>query len=147
MGISPRLQRWTNGHADVALDLTDGSDRVFQLRAEVARINRNIVIEGIDPDIDDSGELCGGVPCGGHFIIAHSDGAQIVDGVEFTRMGRAGQLGKYPLHMHWGGYVDPASRFSRNSIHHCQQRCIVVHASHDLLVEHNAAYLTKGTAT
>lgn len=126
-------------------ELTDGSNRDMVMTPVVVKLDRNIRIRGMPKDTDlDAWVLSSEVdPVGGHFIIAHSAEPNIVRGVEFIAMGQPGTLGRYPLHFHFG---DDASRSyaGYNSIHHSKQRCLVVHATHNLLVEHNVAFKTRG---
>lgn len=127
------------------VQLTDGSKRNIEMSPAVIKLNRNIQIRGmpLSQNLDawvysDSAE-----PFGGHFIIAHSAEANVVHGVEFVAMGQPGILGRYPLHFHFGADAS-GSELAYNSIHHSKQRCLVVHATHNLRVHHNVAFKTRG---
>lgn len=127
------------------VELTDGSNRDIEMSPVVVKLDRNIRIRGMPPATDlDSWVLSENVdPVGGHFIVAHSAEPNVVRGVEFIAMGQPGTLGRYPLHFHFG--ADASSSYAGyNSIHHSKQRCLVVHATHNLLVEHNVAFKTRG---
>jgi cell migration-inducing and hyaluronan-binding protein len=63
--------------------------------AEVAMLNRNIVIRG-DASSDAS-------TFGGHVMVRGTAASAHVKGVEFYRMGQAGLLGRYPFHFHMMG--------------------------------------------
>ena len=86
-----------------------------------------------------------------------------IDGVEFTRMGQTGVVGRYPVHFHLMGdkvgqnnYVKVTCihacvdqcmltlRPQRCSIHDNFQRCLVVHDTNGVLLENNVAYSTIG---
>lgn len=120
--------------------------RYHFLSPEVMKTNRNIKITGmpLDTDLDAWLDTNQAEPRGGHFMISHSGGKQVVGGVEFAGMGQAGILGRYPLHFHFGGNVAKGSTFANNSIHHSKQRCLVVHATNNLPVVSNAAFRTAG---
>jgi cell migration-inducing and hyaluronan-binding protein len=105
-------------------------------QAEVAVLNRNIVIQG-DWQSDD-------VKFGGHFMMKGPVRATI-HAVEFTRLGQHGRLGRYPLHFHMEKDISSYENvISDNSIHHNYQRCIVVHDTRGLIIRDNVAYDTEG---
>lgn len=102
---------------------------------EVALLSRNIVIEG-GPDSKKFH--------GGHFWFMNTPSiVQSLVGVDFRNMGQQGTLGRYPIHLHMGSDMT-GSTISKNTIRQSNQRCIVVHNTHNLLVEENIAYDTKG---
>lgn len=70
---------------------------------------------------------------GGHLMIAHTQTAQLVQGVEFARMGQRGILSRYPLHAHLCGSVSNFL-FQANAIHQSNQRGIVIHATNNVKV-------------
>lgn len=132
-------------HTVRRVELTNGSDRNIEMSPVVIKLNRNIRIWGMPRGTNlNAWVLSKNVdPVGGHFIIAHSGEPCVVRGVEFIAMGQPGTLGRYPLHFHFGD--DGSSSYAGyNSIHHSKQRCLVVHATHNLLVEHNVAFKTRG---
>lgn len=68
---------------------------------------------------------------------------QYIEGVEFRSMGQQGILGRYPMHFHILGSV--GSTVCRgNSIINSNQRCVVLHASHNITVEGNVAFNNSG---
>jgi len=132
-----------NSHSVRSVTRSDTNNKVL-LRPEVVRLDRNIVIRGSHPEMENVDVNAKNVFLGGHFIITHSGFPQILEGVEFIHMGQAGKTGRYPIHFHFGGYVHEKSRISHNSIHDSFQRCIVVHATNNLKVAHNVAFHTHG---
>jgi hypothetical protein len=54
-----------------------------------------------------------------------------------------GELGRYPIHFHLCGNVK-GSVVARNSIRASNQRCVVVHGSHNVTIAANVAFDTKG---
>lgn len=135
-----------NEHEVRIVKINRSPPKYYFLSSEVTKLNRNIVISGLQPteDVDNWLDTGNVQALGGHFMIAHAAGPQIVHGVEFVGMGQAGILGRYPLHMHFGGNVHTDSKFSFNSIHRSKQRCLVVHATNNLMVSHNVAFRTHG---
>lgn len=103
---------------------------------EVALLTRNIRIEG---------QAEGGAFAleGGHFISAYTGVPQAIEGVEFTRLGQQGTLGRYPVHFHFNGRA-PSSYVRKCAVHETYQRCVVVHATHGVTVADNVAYNTSG---
>lgn len=53
------------------------------------------------------------------------------------------RLGRYPVHFHMSESVY-GSTIAKNVIYKSNQRCIVVHGSHNVTVSENVAYDTKG---
>lgn len=122
-------------HIVRSVTTTGKEPQVIWLRPEVVKLNRNIIIQGSNENNS----------VGGHFMISHTMASQVVEGVEFVHMGQAGKAGRYPIHFHFGGYIaTDRSHITRNSIHDSMQRCIVVHATHDLLVNENVSFRTHG---
>jgi cell migration-inducing and hyaluronan-binding protein len=102
-------------------------------RAEVANLTRNIKIisDGTDADLD-------AAQFGGHMMIMASAFGYI-DGVEFSRLGQMGVLGRYPFHWHLAGHV-PGQFIRNSSIRNSYQRCLSVHGTHDAVVQNNVCY-------
>ncbi|KAL6059281.1 hyaluronoglucosaminidase [Balamuthia mandrillaris] len=101
-------------------------------RAEVGLLSRRIVITG-DASSDDS-------EFGGHVIIRAAKQLEIV-GVQFTKMGQKGVLGRYPVHFHL--VLDVEARdyvVQGNSFYQNFQRCIVIHNGQGIQVEDNVAF-------
>ncbi|KAG2374699.1 hypothetical protein C9374_010443 [Naegleria lovaniensis] len=108
-------------------------------RAEVAVLNRNIVFQGDDSSLN--------TQFGGHFMIRVLEQVEI-SGIEVTRMGQKGVLGRYSVHFH----VLADQSFNKeqpffikdSSIHHSFQRCVVVHDSNGLLIQDNVCFDSFG---
>lgn len=104
-------------------------------RAEVARLNRNVVIRG-DEQSDET-------QFGGHVMVM-AGGRLRLDAVELHRMGQRGRLARYPVHFHQVGDGGAQSLVSRVSIHHAYHRCVTIHGTNGVLVEDVAAFRTYG---
>lgn len=59
--------------------------------------------------------------------------------MEVVNFGQAGTLGRYPIHTHMCGDLD-----GKNTIRQSNQRCIVIHASDNVMIEENVAFDTAG---
>lgn len=103
-------------------------------RAEVGLLSRNILIQGDDASTGDGK--------GGH-LMAMAGGTLRVSGVEFYRMGRKGELGRYPVHFHMMGEA-AGSYVKESAIHHSYNRAVTIHGSHNTVVQGNVAYDTLG---
>lgn len=76
-------------------------------------------------------------------MISQTPWVQKIIGVELTNMGQQGIGGRYPLHFHLCRNL--AGSFIRKiSVHHTNQRCVVIHGTMNLRIERNVAYSTKG---
>ncbi len=114
---------------------------IFDERAEVINLSRNIKIT-TDRTIGDI-SLANEFPSiGGHVMIHHHGFAQI-SGVEFEGLGQEGILGRYPIHWHLAGNSG-GQYIKHSSIHHSNQRCIVIHQTNQLQVRSNSCYANKG---
>jgi hypothetical protein len=114
-------------------DLSTIEGRSIDRRAAVARLTRNVQIEG-DAKSDDG--------FGGHVMVMEG-GSAYVDGVEFRRMGQFDQLGKYPFHWHIVG--DATGQYIKNSVvNRSLQRGIVVHSTQHVLVQSNVVFDSHG---
>jgi len=113
--------------------------KTLEMRAEVGLLSRNVVYKGADNDSINQ-------KYGAH-IMLHSPGDDSLTGkisyVEFTQVGQAFQLGRYPIHFHMIGIVHN-SYIKGNSIHHTYNRACTVHGVHYLTIENNVAYETMG---
>jgi hypothetical protein len=99
-------------------------------RAEVALLNRNIVIQG--PSYAHRRQA------GVHTVIMEGGEARI-SGVEFRNAGQLGGAGRYPLHWHRVG--DVVDQWVRNSsIHKSFHRCVVAHDTNGLEVNGNVTF-------
>ncbi|KAG2383124.1 hypothetical protein C9374_004461 [Naegleria lovaniensis] len=110
------------------------------IRAEVGVLNRNIIFQG-----DASSESS---QFGGHIMFRPGLVMQI-RGVEITKMGNAGILGRYPMHFHVFGEhafkMGSANFYLKDSsIHDTYQRCVVVHDTNGVTIEGNICWNTKG---
>ena len=54
-----------------------------------------------------------------------------------------GNLGRYPVHFHLSGSVE-GSIVSKNVVRESNQRCYVIHGSHNVTLDSNVAYDTQG---
>jgi hypothetical protein len=111
------------------------------IASEVAWLSRAIVLEA-----EGDGPSDGNYPAlhGGHLMIFHTPGvAQRIEGVEFRNFGQQGNLGRYPIHFHMSSNV-PGSIVRKNAIRESKQRCVVIHGTHDVLVEENVAMDSYG---
>ncbi|MBO9668103.1 MAG: hypothetical protein J7501_14980 [Bdellovibrio sp.] len=104
---------------------------VVDERAEVANLTRNI-------QVTSDGDTAAMNYKGAHMMIMRTAFGYI-DGVEFSYMGRMGEMARYPFHWHRVG--DASGQYIKNSsIHHSFQRCITVHATNNTTVENNVCY-------
>ena len=67
-----------------------------------------------------------------------------IEYTEFTNVGQAFRVGRYPIHFHLPGDVNHESYIRGNAIHHSNNRACTLHNVHNMLVEHNVAYSIKG---
>ena len=68
-----------------------------------------------------------------------------IEYTEFTHVGQAYRLGRYPIHFHLNG--DVTGSYVRGcGIHHTFNRAVTIHGVRNLLVEHNVAYNIMGHA-
>jgi hypothetical protein len=102
------------------------------IAAEVAPLNRNVVIRG----------RSGCKPKCGHFMLAHTHHGFIC-GAEFTNLGQTAVEGRYPLHIHLPGDA-PDLVVNDNVLHHNHNRGVVMHGVHGMLVQGNTCYRTRG---
>ncbi|XP_052063691.1 fibrocystin-L-like [Mytilus californianus] len=144
----------------------------FEYRAEVGLLTRNIVLRGerdrqwteiipACPRGFSTGEFATQTCFQGRFgeeIGSDEFGLQVmfhppepnknltigrVSYVEFTYVGQAFRLGRYPFHLHLAG--DMSSTYIKGcSIHESFNRGVNIHGSHNALVENNVIYNTKG---
>lgn len=111
------------------------------MASEVAWLSRSVVFEA---EGDGPSDSTYDALHGGHLMIFHTpDVAQRIEGIEFKNFGQQGILGRYPVHFHKSQHV-AGSVVRKNSIRESKQRCIVIHGSHDVLVEENVSFDTFG---
>ncbi|XP_053415184.1 fibrocystin-L isoform X2 [Nycticebus coucang] len=160
-------------HLGITVTLPDGT--LFEARAEVGVLTRNILIRGSDnvewnnkippcPDGFDTGEFATQTCLQGKFgeeigsdqfggcIMFHAPvpGANTVTGrieyVEVFHAGQAFRLGRYPIHWHLLGDLQFKSYVRGCAIHQTYNRAVTIHNTHHLLVERNIIYDIKGGA-
>jgi hypothetical protein len=110
--------------------------------AEVANLTRNILIRADESEFAISEDDTPDAQLGGH-IMSHFGTKVYIDSVEFYKMGQAGIMMRYPFHWHYVANA-PGQYIKNSSVHHSFQRCIVVHRTHQTLVENNVCYNFKG---
>eukprot|EP00090_Calanus_glacialis_P017096 TRINITY_DN2671_c0_g1_i4.p1 TRINITY_DN2671_c0_g1~~TRINITY_DN2671_c0_g1_i4.p1 ORF type:complete len:4502 (+),score=1148.36 TRINITY_DN2671_c0_g1_i4:1085-13507(+) len=66
-----------------------------------------------------------------------------IEYVEFTNVGQAFRVGRYPIHFHLPGNMS-TSYIRGNAVHHSNNRACTLHDVSNLVVEHNVAYNVKG---
>ncbi|CAI5975989.1 unnamed protein product [Closterium sp. NIES-65] len=127
-------------HTHEGTSVPDGFGGMVDIRAEVALLDRQIVIQGTD-------ELPPHQYDGGHFMVYMTRTPQTIEGVQFRGLGNQGTLGRYPLHFHVCRLPADASQphiVRKNAIVHSKQRCMVIHATSNMNIEDNITYETKG---
>ena len=71
----------------------------------------------------------------------------IISLVHFTKQlkqfGQQGVQGRYPIHTHMLESVE-GTRIEKNVINRSNQRCIVIHGTHNATIFDNVAFFTKG---
>ena len=107
---------------------------VVDMRAEVALLHRNIVIQGDDKSAEQV--------FGAHTVAFHG-GHYRIENTELRLCGQGGRLGRYCTHGHMTGDFSQ-SYVKSNSIHKGLQRAVTIHATERFTVSHNFAYKIKG---
>lgn len=114
----------------------DGNE--INMRTEVGLLSRNIVIRGDESSISSKH---------GATMLIHNQGDNSVitriNQVEFTNVGQAYLVGRYPIHFHMIGSVDK-SYVTENSIHESYNRAITLHGVNNLKVHKNVVCNTMG---
>ncbi|XP_063307204.1 fibrocystin-L-like [Pelobates fuscus] len=160
-------------HLGISVTLPDSS--VFEARAEVGLLTRNIVVRGSTnmewsetipacPDGFDPGEFATQTCFQGRFgeesnsdqfggcIMFHAptpDNRLALGRIEYVEIFHAGQafrLGRYPIHFHLMGDLQFKSYVRGCGIHQTYNRAVTIHNTHHLLVEHNVIYDIMGGA-
>ncbi|MCA8972759.1 MAG: G8 domain-containing protein, partial [Planctomycetes bacterium] len=113
-------------------------DRGVSMFAEVALMNRNIVVAG------NGGDNRGHVMFRGTSQNTTTPSGPVVhiSWTRFENLGKNGQLGRYPVHFHLNGDAPSAGRNSvRNCVvAHSQNRSYVIHGTNDVDLVGNIAY-------
>ncbi|XP_051729532.1 LOW QUALITY PROTEIN: fibrocystin-L-like [Ctenopharyngodon idella] len=160
-------------HLGVSVTLPDGT--VFEARAEVGLLTRNIVVRGSNnmewndqiaacPDGFNTGEFATQTCFQGRFgeevgsdqfggcIMFHAPQPNQnlaigrIEYVELFNVGQAFRLGRYPIHWHLMGDVKFKSYVRGCGIHQSYNRAVTIHNTHNLLVERNVIYNIMGGA-
>ncbi|KAM3858592.1 fibrocystin-L-like [Diretmus argenteus] len=160
-------------HLGVSVTLPDGT--VFEGRAEVGLLTRNIVVRGSQheewqdkieacPDGFNTGEFATQTCFQGRFgeeigsdqfggcIMFHAPRPNQnlaigrLEYVEVFHAGQAFRLGRYPIHWHLMGDINYKSYVRGCAIHQTFNRAVTIHNTHRLLVEHNVIYNIMGGA-
>ncbi|XP_053571903.1 fibrocystin-L [Bombina bombina] len=160
-------------HLGISVTLPDNS--VFEARAEVGLLTRNIVIRGSNnnewndhieacPDGFDTGEFAtqtcfqgrfgeeiGSDQFGGCIMFHAPEPNKLlsigrIEYVEIFHAGQAFRLGRYPIHFHLMGDLQFKSYVRGCGIHQTYNRAVTIHNTHHLLVENNVIYDIMGGA-
>ncbi|KAM9340526.1 fibrocystin-L-like [Symphorus nematophorus] len=160
-------------HLGVSVTLPDGT--VFEGRAEVGLLTRNIVVRGSQqqewndkikacPDGFNTGEFTTQTCFQGRFgeevgsdqfggcIMFHAprpnENLAIgrLEYIEVFHAGQAFRLGRYPIHWHLMGNISYKSYVRGCAIHQTFNRAVTIHNTHRLLVERNVIYNIMGGA-
>lgn len=121
-------------------ELMHVAGRAVDQRAEVARLSRNIVIQGpgsvLDPDAADYG-------FGGHVMVMPG-GTGRFTGVEFRRMGQRGILARYPVHYHLLRDGGRGSYVRHSAVHESFNRCVTIHGTNHVQVRDVVGFNSQG---
>lgn len=105
--------------------------RTLDERAEVALLSRNVTIEG-DATTDRT-------RFGAH-VMAMGGARLTLDGVQLRRVGQAGRLLRYAIHLHMLGDGGRFVRIRNTSIHDSDNRCITVHGTNRATLAGNVCF-------
>lgn len=109
-------------------------------RAEVARLDRRIVIQGDAASAEPGSDRFG---FGGH-VMAMGASRLHLHGVELRRMGQRGVMGRYPVHWHLMGPAPAGNALIASSVHGSFSRCVAVHGTSGITVDDTVAYDATG---
>lgn len=109
-------------------------------RAEVARLNRNIVVQGPESTLDPS---AADYRFGGHIMIMPR-GSGRFSGVELRRMGQAGILARYPVHWHLVRDGGEGSYIRHSAVTDSFNRCVTIHGTNHVVVYDVVGYANLG---
>ncbi|KAJ8414994.1 hypothetical protein AAFF_G00025170 [Aldrovandia affinis] len=124
----------------------------IDMRAEVALLSRNILIQGEMENSCYGENWCqffGYDSFGGHIKIFENFTSVHLSHVELKYMGQQVR-GRYPVNFHLCGDVDERGGYSSPtyldslSIHHSFSRCVTIHATNGLLIKDTVGYDTLG---
>ena len=111
------------------------------MRAEVGLLSRNVKYRG-DEETSALNQY------GAHIMMASPGDESVIGRIEnweFTDVGQAFKLGRYPIHFHMIGTVTK-SYIKNNAIHQTYNRAITIHGVHYLKIINNVAYKNMGHA-
>ncbi|KAK3107254.1 hypothetical protein FSP39_010348 [Pinctada imbricata] len=158
-------------YSHVSITETYGSHTV-EMAGEVGLLSHNVVFRGgSDPQWNDSipacedgfdtgefttqtcfqgrfGEEMGSDQFGAHILLhAPEPNTEAVIGrfeyAEFTHVGQAFRLGRYPIHFHLNGLM-PSSYVRGCAIHNSFNRAVNIHGVHNMTIEHTVLYNIMG---
>lgn len=109
---------------------TASGNFVLDERSEVGLLSRSIKIQG-----DSASEASGK---GGH-LMSMIGSTVHVSGIELYRMGRRGEIARYPFHWHLVGDA-PGQYIENSSIHRSFNRCVTVHGTNMTRVADNVCH-------
>ncbi|MEM0913759.1 MAG: DNRLRE domain-containing protein [Planctomycetota bacterium] len=126
------------------IETYDNGTRSIDLRAEVALLSRNVVIQGLASQDTDSnwgnralfntGSTGDHRGISGHIMIMPTAGQISVEGVQLDRLGQTGTLGRYPIHWHLAN--DRTGDVLKGvSVTNSNNRGVTVHGTHNLLIQ------------
>ncbi|GIL53447.1 hypothetical protein Vafri_9024 [Volvox africanus] len=118
----------------------DGVPMPLDMRAEVAVLTRNIVLQG---DYT-SAKYQYGVQVMVNTPSYLPTGLVRFDNIEITQSGQAFRLGRYSMHWHLLGDVAWQTWVRGCAIHHTYNRAITVHGTHRAIIQNVTAYHTMG---
>lgn len=121
-------------HAHFA-DTLEYDGKFFEVRAEVALMTRNVIIQGDENSVN--------TKYGVHVMMRGRGVKGRFSYIEVTRCGQAFQMGRYPLHFHMVGNVI-GSYIEGCSVHHSFNRGSTIHGVHYLQVKKNVYYQHLG---
>ncbi|XP_045197941.2 cell surface hyaluronidase-like [Mercenaria mercenaria] len=122
----------------------------IDMRAEIALLTRNVVIEGEMEDTCPPGNgncddiyVYGWDTFGAHVKVLYGYASVHIEGVELRNVGQHTDLGRYPLHFHM--CLDPPDSsnppyIKEVSIHHSFARCITIHGTNEVQLIDNVCY-------
>ncbi|MCA8950549.1 MAG: right-handed parallel beta-helix repeat-containing protein [Planctomycetes bacterium] len=122
-----------------------GNGQQVDMRAAVGRLNRNLRIVG---------DTTSSLRWGGDIRVLQTAAMPTtakLSYVEFDRMGKYGQLGRYPLHFHLcgdmaNGVAGPRGTVTGCSFHDCFHRALSIHGTHRVEVRDCVAWEIFGHA-
>lgn len=112
--------------------LTGPHAGTLPMRAEVANLSRNIVVESADP-----------LGARGHTMF-HRGSSGSLSYVELRDLGKEGVLGRYPVHFHLVGTTMEGSTFTGLSILRSKNRFMAIHGTDGLTVRDCVGYDAVG---